>query len=133
MCLRRAARSTGRLSSIRDRSRPIYTGCICCSRVVRKTRLDTASSGDDDESSPLFDLGSLVLRDVKFTIDDSTAGRHITLGSDEIRLINSGDYHRVLARVKSTQKFPIACISRRAMPRMNAIASAMPVAADTKL
>jgi uncharacterized protein (TIGR02099 family) len=65
--------------------------------------LDTAATGDDDESSPLFDLGSLVLRDVKFTIDDSTAGRHIALGSDEIRLINSGDYHRVLARVKSIQ------------------------------
>ncbi len=65
--------------------------------------LDTASTGDDDESSPLFALGSLVLRDVKFTIDDSTAGRHIALGSDEIRLINSGDYHRVLARVKSAQ------------------------------
>jgi uncharacterized protein (TIGR02099 family) len=65
--------------------------------------LDTAASEEDDESSPLFDLGSLVLRDVKFTIDDSTAGRHIALGSDEIRLINSGDYHRVLARVKSIQ------------------------------
>jgi uncharacterized protein (TIGR02099 family) len=65
--------------------------------------LDTASTGGDDESSPLFELGSLVLRDVRFTIDDTTAGRHIVLGSDEIRLINSGDYHRVLARVKSVQ------------------------------
>jgi uncharacterized protein (TIGR02099 family) len=65
--------------------------------------LDTASGGEDSGSSPLFDLGSLVLRNVNLTIDDSTAGRHIALTSDEIRLINAGDNHRVLARVRSAQ------------------------------
>ena len=33
----------------------------------------------------------------------------------------------------STQKLPIVSRSRRAMPRMNATASAMPAAADAKL
>ena len=37
------------------------------------------------------------------------------------------------ARTRSTQKLPSVSFSRCAMPRMNAIASAMPVAADTKL
>ena len=37
------------------------------------------------------------------------------------------------ARTMSTQKLPIVSICRRAMPRMNAIASAMPAAAETKL
>jgi len=36
-------------------------------------------------------------------------------------------------RVRSTQKLPSVLLSRREMPRMNAIASAMPVAADQKL
>ena len=36
-------------------------------------------------------------------------------------------------RTRSTQKFPMVCICRRAMPRMKAIASAMPVAAEMKL
>ena len=66
--------------------------------------LDTASNdADDTGDSPLFDLGSLVLRNVKVTIDDSTASRHIALTSEEIRLINSGDYHRLLARVRVAQ------------------------------
>jgi uncharacterized protein (TIGR02099 family) len=66
--------------------------------------LDTAATEDGgSDSSPLFDLGSLVLRNVDFTIDDSTAGRHIALASDEIRLVNDGDRHRVLARVRSSQ------------------------------
>ena len=33
----------------------------------------------------------------------------------------------------STQKFPMVFISRRATPRINAMASAIPVAAETKL
>ncbi len=45
---------------------------------------------------------------------------------------NGSSTHSV-QRTKSTQKFPIVFISRRAMPRINAIASAMPVAAETKL
>ncbi len=69
----------------------------------RMQGLDTAAADDDGGPSPLFDLGSIVLRNVKVTIDDSTAGRHIALASDEVRLINSGDFHRVLARVHSAQ------------------------------
>ena len=65
--------------------------------------LDTAADQNGSDSSPLFDLGSLVLSNANFTIDDSTAGRHIALMSDEIRLINAGDHHRVLARVRSAQ------------------------------
>ncbi len=36
-------------------------------------------------------------------------------------------------RTRSTQKLPIVSFSFCAMPRMKAMASAMPVAADTKL
>ena len=36
-------------------------------------------------------------------------------------------------RVRSTQKLPIVCAERRAKPRTSATASAMPVAAETKL
>ena len=36
-------------------------------------------------------------------------------------------------RTMSTQKLPMVCICRRAMPRMNAMASAIPVAAEMKL
>ena len=39
---------------------------------------------------------------------------------------------RVVARVRSTQKFPIVSLRRRVMPRITAIATAMPTAADTK-
>ena len=41
--------------------------------------------------------------------------------------------HPELDRVRSTQKLPMVSFSRRAMPRMNAMASAMPTAAETKL
>jgi hypothetical protein len=40
--------------------------------------------------------------------------------------------HRV-ARTRSTQKFPIVSVSCCVTPRMNAIATAMPAAAETKL
>ena len=38
-----------------------------------------------------------------------------------------------MQRVRSTQKLPIVCAERRAKPRISATASAMPVAAETKL
>ena len=38
-----------------------------------------------------------------------------------------------MERVISTQKLPMVDCSRRAMPRMTAMASAMPTAAETKL
>ncbi|MEP6484175.1 MAG: YhdP family protein [Rudaea sp.] len=66
--------------------------------------LDSApSAGQDTQACGSVDLGSLVLRNVKLTIDDSTAGRHIALSSDEIRLINSGDDYRLMARVRVAQ------------------------------
>ena len=45
---------------------------------------------------------------------------------------NGSSTHRQL-RTRSTQKLPMVSISRRAMPRMKAMASAMPTAAETKL
>ena len=41
--------------------------------------------------------------------------------------------HPENARVRSTQKLPMVSFSRREMPRMKAIASAMPTAAEAKL
>src|SRR5262249_45180838 len=61
-----------------------------------------AAGGDDknEATSALFDLGALVLRDLRFTIDDDVAKRHVALGAEEARLINSGSEHRAVARVR---------------------------------
>jgi uncharacterized protein (TIGR02099 family) len=53
------------------------------------------------DNSLLFDLGALVLRDLRLTIDDPAANRHLALGADEVRLLNSGAEHRVVARLRS--------------------------------
>ena len=47
--------------------------------------------------------------------------------------MHAGSSTHSMARVMSTQKFPMVSFSVRAMPRMNAIASAIPTAADAKL
>ena len=47
--------------------------------------------------------------------------------------MQAGSSTHSVERVISTQKFPMVSFSVRAMPRMNAIASAMPTAADAKL
>ena len=47
--------------------------------------------------------------------------------------MQNGSSTQSVARVMSTQKLPSVSRSRCAMPRMNAIASAMPTAAETKL
>jgi uncharacterized protein (TIGR02099 family) len=60
-----------------------------------------ANQGSDN--SALFDLGALVLRDLRFSVDDAAAGRHIALAADEVRLVNSGNRHRVLAQVRCLQ------------------------------
>ena len=52
--------------------------------------------------------------------------------SSEPTTQNGNSTHSV-ARVMSTQKFPSVSRSRPAMPRMKAIARAMPAAAETKL
>jgi len=59
---------------------------------------------DNDEhavdDNALFALGTLVLRDVKLAVTDEASGRHSRFSSDELRLINHGDSHRALARIK---------------------------------
>src|SRR5882724_8162634 len=65
-----------------------------------------AAGGTDKSSSggnALFDLGGLVVRDLRLNIDDAMAGRQIALAADEVRLINAGAEHRVLARVRCLQ------------------------------
>ena len=66
--------------------------------------LDTVG-GDakGDSGNALFDLGALVIRDLRLNIDDAVADRKIALVADEVRLINSGADHRVLARVRCLQ------------------------------
>ncbi|MDR3385736.1 MAG: YhdP family protein [Rudaea sp.] len=64
---------------------------------------DDGKSSQGNESNALFDLGALVVRDLHLTIDDAMADRKIALVADEVRLINSGAHHRVLARVRCLQ------------------------------
>ncbi len=47
--------------------------------------------------------------------------------------IEIGSSTHSVARTMSTQKFPSVSFSRCAMPRMNAMATEMPTAAETKL
>ena len=66
--------------------------------------LDAVGGGDNNGGgNALFDLGALVVRDLRLNIDDAMAGRQIALAADEVRLINAGDDHRVLARVRCLQ------------------------------
>lgn len=66
--------------------------------------LDAGSGADQGgDSNALFDLGSLVVRDLRLNIDDALTGHQIVLGADEVRLINAGEHHRVLARVRCLQ------------------------------
>ncbi len=53
--------------------------------------------------------------------------------STSANTIEIGRRIQSVPRVRSTQKFPSVFISRRAMPRIAAIASANPTAADQKL
>jgi uncharacterized protein (TIGR02099 family) len=52
------------------------------------------------KDSLLFSLGALVLRDLRLTIQDGSTAKPIALLADEVRLVNSGSTHRVLARVR---------------------------------
>ena len=66
--------------------------------------LDATGAADrSSDNNVLFDLGALVLRDLRFSIDDATANRHIALAADEVRLVNSGSEHRVVAQVRCLQ------------------------------
>ncbi len=63
--------------------------------------MDAAGGADQGGGgNALFDLGALVVRDLRLNIDDAMANRKMSLAADEVRLINSGDSHRVLARVR---------------------------------
>ncbi len=64
------------------------------------TNTDQPSSLDDN---PVFGLGTVVLRNARLTIDDVPNNQHLKFGSDELRLINKGDLHRVLAHVTCLQ------------------------------
>lgn len=70
--------------------------------------LDTGNSAGNKfgPDSPLFDLGSLVLHDLRLRIDAPDSDRHLILDVPEARLINNGGEHRVLARVRCTQSPP---------------------------
>jgi len=64
------------------------------------------SSGDGapgDNQRALLDLGALTLRHITLRLDDAPNGRQFRFGSDEVRLFNSGNLHRVAARVRSLQ------------------------------
>jgi len=69
--------------------------------------LDTGVNEDNNDNgdggNALFDLGSLVLRNLTLRIEDDVAQRELAFASDEVRLINRGDLHRVLARVRCTE------------------------------
>ena len=70
------------------------------------------ADGKPADTGVLFDLGSLVLSNLHVNIDDADADRHLTLTADEVRLINSGSEHRVLARVHFAQNAaaPVAVV-----------------------
>lgn len=63
----------------------------------------TKAIGNVRENPVLFDLGSLVLSDLHFSIDDEKAGLHVQLAAPEVRLINLGARHRLVARIHCTQ------------------------------
>jgi uncharacterized protein (TIGR02099 family) len=54
----------------------------------------------DPKDSLLFSLGALVLRDLHLTVQGPGNARPVVLLADEVRLVNSGSTHRVLARVR---------------------------------
>ncbi len=60
-----------------------------------------ASGGDqrDVDDNALFALGTLVLRDVHLSFDDVPNDRHNKYKTDELRVLNRGDQHRLLSRV----------------------------------
>ena len=65
--------------------------------------LSSADGAPGDNQRALLDLGALTLRHITLRVDDAPNGRQFRFGSDEVRLLNSGDIHRVAARVRSLQ------------------------------
>ena len=68
-----------------------------------------APDSGDNNSDALFELGSLVVRDLHISIEDAMASRKLNFAADEVRLVNSGSAHRVLASVRcaETQSPPL--------------------------
>jgi len=74
--------------------------------------LSGLAPGDASENADqraLFGLGALVLRDLTVSVNDAGSGRQFRFGTDELRLVNFGDEHRIAARVRclQTQSAPI--------------------------
>jgi len=75
----------------------------------RLSGLAAGDSSDSGDQRALFDLGALVLRDLTLSINDAGSGRQFRFAADELRLINSGDSHRLAARMRclQTQSAPV--------------------------
>jgi len=71
--------------------------------------LAAGDSSDSGDQRALFDLGALVLRNLTLSINDAGSGRQFRFAADEMRLINSGDTHRLAARMRclQTQSAPV--------------------------
>ena len=65
--------------------------------------LASGDSNDGGDPAALLGLGALTLRNISLSVDDAVSGRQFRFGADELRLLNSGDTHRVAARVRSLQ------------------------------
>ena len=65
--------------------------------------LSSGDSSDSGDPRALLGLGALTLRNITLSIDDAVSARQFRFGADEVRLLNSGDIHRVAARVRSLQ------------------------------
>ncbi|HSE12932.1 MAG TPA: hypothetical protein VLB69_09870, partial [Rudaea sp.] len=65
--------------------------------------LASGDSSDSGDQRALLGLGALTLRNITLSVDDAVSGRQFRFGADEVRLLNSGDIHRVAARVRCLQ------------------------------
>ncbi len=80
-------------------------------RLARDTRGQWQLSGIDagnqaagnPKDSVLFSLGALVLRDMHLTVQARADAAPVMLLADEVRLVNSGSTHRVLARLRCAE------------------------------
>lgn len=77
-----------------------------------KWQLRGLAAGDTSDSSDqraLLDLGAIVLRNLTLSVNDAGSGRQFRFAADELRLINSGDTHRLAARMRflQTQSAPV--------------------------
>jgi uncharacterized protein (TIGR02099 family) len=71
--------------------------------------LAVGDSSDSSDQRALLDLGALVLNNLTLSINDAGSGRQFRFAADEMRLINTGEMHRLAARVRflQTQSAPV--------------------------